>query len=161
MSSFNSNTRSIAPSAPTIRRTPARLAVAVAAAAISVFVAAPAKADPVIQAGGSWPIVQGNGFYLKLNLSQNGSDLTGSATASHGQYADPVLTSGKVKGTVTASHIHLEIPWTPGDSVGIYDGDSRPTIDGDGRIYFVGNTCDQAHPTACASWHADWSFAQP
>lgn len=142
------------------RITPNLLAVAVAAAATSVLVAVPANAGPnVIQVGGTWPIDQHNGFYLNLTLSQSGPNLTGSATASHGQFGDVVLSSKNVTGTVSDRHIHFQIPWTPGDSVGEYDGDARPTTDGDGRIYFVGNTCDQTHPTACAGWDALWSFA--
>jgi hypothetical protein len=64
-------------------------------------------------------------------------------------------------GTVTDQHIHLEITWTPGDSIGIYDGDATPTIDGDGRIYFVGRTCDKSRQEVCAGWYADTSFAKP
>lgn len=142
------------------RITPNLLA-AVTVAATSVLVAVPANAGPnVIQVGGpTWGINQHNGYYLNVTLSQAGQNLTGSAQARHGQFSDVVLTSGNVTGTVTDRHIHLEIPWTPGDSVGIYDGDARPTTDGDGRVYFVGNTCDRTHPTACAGWDADWSFA--
>ena len=139
------------------------VAIAVAAAATSVLVAVPAHAAPrVIQvAERPWGLVQDNGYYVMLTLSQTGPNLTGSASASHGPMGDTVLSSGNLTGTVTDRHIHFEIPWAQNDSIGEYDADSRPTTDGDGRIYFVGTTYDKSHPGAHAGWYADWSFAQP
>jgi hypothetical protein len=70
----------------------------VTAAAIGALVAVPAKADPKpIFVGSPWGLTQKNGYYVNLNLVQNGSILSGSANASHGKFADPVL-SGDLTG---------------------------------------------------------------
>jgi hypothetical protein len=151
VSPVNTSTcRSIPTRVAAIRTATVRVAVAVVVAGIGASLgAAPATADQYLRVGGSWDIIQSNGYRVNVNLTQDGPNVSGSART-----LDNKLSSGGVTGTVDGSSIHLLIPWTP-NSEGKYDGSWTANTVGDGSGYLKGTTCDQHHLEVCASWSSE------
>jgi hypothetical protein len=103
-----------------------------------------------LNASGSWTIRQSNGPIVQLELQQDGSGLRGS-----GFYGveNNGLVRGSVEGSVAADSIRLTAHWENG-TIGEYSGKMDYHDDpGLGRQVMRGETFDQAHPDAKASWY--------
>jgi len=150
------NRSSITTTLTEIRGAAGRVAAALVAAVILVATAIPAKAiPPVMPVGGQWDIVQSNGFRVTVNLDLDGPNITGDGQNITGTARTSGLTSNNVTGTVNNHHIHLDIPWTPGDSVGSYDGELTPNRFSLPGAYLNGSTQDKTHLESTATWYSE------
>ena len=110
-------------------------------------------------AGGQWSIQQSNGATIVMNLRQNGTSVTGTATHTNAlhredEFAIPgfesfgtdVKVDGAVTGTMEGDDFYVEISWAGGKLIGAYRGKVSPA----GRI--EGKTYDIAKPSSKAKW---------
>lgn len=95
---------------------------------------------------GSWEAFQSNGFTVTFNVFQKADGtLTGSANTSG-------LSSEKCTGKVTDTDFLFTVPWTPGNSIGVYSGNFNL----ENRI--VGITFDENHAQNIAGWNSKITF---
>src|ERR1044072_9473985 len=110
-------------------------------------------------AGGQWSIQQRNRATIVMNLRQNGTSVTGTATHTNAlhredEFAIPgfesfgtdVKVDGRVTGTMEGDVFYVEISWSGGKLIGAYRGKVSPA----GRIQ--GTTYDIAKPSTKARW---------
>ncbi len=102
----------------------------------------------VLGVGGQWEIVQDNGFRVTVNLTQNGSAVSGSA---HTSTNDSV----SLTGNVTATTLDMTIAWK-GGAKGQYHGDFAHGPFTPPPIGFLrGTTKDLSDPTSTANWESE------
>jgi hypothetical protein len=90
---------------------------------------------------GTWTIEQSNGWRTDVTLTQNGSELSGTARTSAGEDED---FSQELDGTVSDTNFALNITWP--QARGRYEGTFQP----DGTL--TGVTFDVQHPSSQATW---------
>jgi hypothetical protein len=90
---------------------------------------------------GTWTIEQSNGWRTDVTLTQNGSELSGTARTSAGLDED---FSQELDGTVSGTNFALNITWP--QARGRYEGTFQP----DGTL--TGVTFDVQHPSSQATW---------
>jgi hypothetical protein len=111
---------------------------------------------PLLQVGGSWDIVQDNGFRVALNVTQTGDRLDAFATHSAGR-----VVSTEATGSVTSSHFDMTITWNDG-SKGHYTGDwKRGVFDSGSNGYLDGTSVDVNHPGSHADWFSENIVVRP
>jgi hypothetical protein len=98
--------------------------------------------------GGTFTVVQSNGYRPEFTLTQSGTQVTGSAKYNQG-LAD---TNGTVTGTMTGSGFNVTVTWIGSHAVGIYSGAIDP------RGHLSGASYDRVTPTSRASWSSSRTF---
>lgn len=125
------------------------LAIAVGAALLP----AGAQAACTWDVGGDWVFLQTNGYEVKFNLHQNGSELRGTATQAlvtpqcrktSTCPTNTVSADGSIQGDV----FEVVAYWSA-ENIGVYRG----RVGQQGRI--EGDTFDKRHPESTALWHSD------
>ncbi|MFJ9115801.1 hypothetical protein [Streptomyces sp. NPDC102394] len=103
---------------------------------------------PEFDVHGEWSLHQSNGFKTTFNIQQNGTSLTGSASAAG--------MAGTGRGRVQGDSFIFTVDWNPaGDEKGPL-GEYSGTFNLDGRI--TGVTVDLNHATSQAFWSSDATF---
>jgi hypothetical protein len=99
---------------------------------------------------GTWTIEQSNGWHTDVDLTQNGSQLSGTAHTWAGEAED---WAQELDGTVSETNFALNLTWS--NARGRYEGTFQP----DGTL--TGVTFDVQHPTSQATWfvHFEKKFA--
>ena len=101
---------------------------------------------------GQWQIRQGNGFFVNVNIAQNGTGLSGSAQCFTGEGDDfHEVVSMETDGSVSDTHFLFNISWNNGTR-GRYSARFEP----DGTL--TGVTVDVMHPESQATWQSDRAF---
>jgi hypothetical protein len=101
-------------------------------------------------ASGVWTIQQSNGWRADVTLTQNGSELSGSAHTFSGEEED---NSRELEGSVFDTGLVLDITWS--NARGRYEGTFHP----DGTL--TGITFDIQHPQSQATWFCDFGKKFP
>lgn len=105
---------------------------------------------PFLQVGGMWDIVQGNGFRVTINITQNQDQLSAFAFV-HGSNVHSVKATGFVQGP----DFDMTIEWE-GGAKGHYTGRlthgpfTLPPIG-----FLRGKTVDLTHPGSEATWESE------
>ena len=111
---------------------------------------------PFLQVGGSWDMVQSNGFRVAVTITQTDDQLSASATHSGGQVESLVGSTG----TVTGPHFDLTINWNNGTrghyTADLTHGPFTPPPSG----FLRGSTQDLDHPTSTATWESEGLVAK-
>jgi hypothetical protein len=100
---------------------------------------------------GHWTLSQTNGYTVKIDLSQDGSNITGSAFGSASSKSSEVLTTGSLDGSVEGNSLQFSVYWQVGGGGAV--GEYRGTINPRGRL--EGDTYDKMDPHSRAGWHSN------
>jgi len=110
---------------------------------------------------GSWNIDQGTHYVVAVQITQDGGQISGSASYSPTGYAGPrggflddTVSSMEAHGTVTDTDFSFVIDWNNGTR-GQYSG----TFQADGRL--TGMTFDTEDLESQATWISDKTFSRP
>lgn len=95
---------------------------------------------------GQWTVVQSNGSRIRLEVTQDGNTVIGSAYRSPDPGSAPM--TGTVNGSIDGDEFFITIYW-PDKSICKYLG----TVGDGGRV--EGSNVDQANPAAVASWYGE------
>ncbi len=94
----------------------------------------------------SWSVTQSNGENVRVELSQDGNTLTGTA---HGSSRDrPAETTGIMTGSIEGDSINFTVYW-PDETVAEYSG----TVDGAGKA--EGTTVDRSDDVPPTNWFGE------
>lgn len=103
-----------------------------------------------LQVGGSWDMVQSNGFRVAIRVDQDGETLNAHASHSAGR-VESTSATGRVQGT----HFEMTIAWNNGTR-GFYSADFSHGPFTPPPIGFLrGETHDLDHPESHATWESE------